>query len=238
MLRKSLLGLVFATVMMLAPLPAKAGIPVIDIAAVMNLIQQITYWQQQIAAMTNQLNQLQQTYASMSGTRGMQSLLPMSNLQRNYLPPDYAELMNTINGQSATYAGLSGQIQSVMAANAVLSNTQLGGMTPEMRQVVETGRRSAAVMSSLSRVAYQNTSQRFAALQQLIAVIGAAGDLKAIQDLQGRVNSEQAMLQNEQTKLQTLYQMAQAEQWAQQQRVRERSAADVGSVNSLARVPY
>src|SRR5213075_1619342 len=85
--------------------------------------------------------------------------------------------------------------------------------------------------------AYQNTSQRFAALQQLITMIGAAGDTKAIQDLQGRVNSEQAMLQNEQTKLQTLYQMAQADQWAQQQRLRERSISDVGSVSSLAPVP-
>ena len=47
------------------------------------------------------------------------------------------------------------------------------------------------------------------------------------------------MLTNEQNKLQALYQVAQAEQWAQQQRMREQViAADVGSVNSLARVPY
>jgi type IV secretion system protein VirB5 len=107
-----------------------------------------------------------------------------------------------------------------------------------MRQIIENGRRSAAMISSLSQSAYQNTSQRFAALQQLITMIGATGDMKAIQDLQGRISSEQAMLQNEQTKLQTLYQMAQADQWAQQQRIREQSATDVGSVNSLAPVSY
>jgi type IV secretion system protein VirB5 len=238
MLRKPLLSFAFASIVALVPMTAKAGIPVIDVTAIANLVQQIGYWQQQIAGMTNQLNQLQQTHAAMTGTRGMQSLLPMSNLQRNYLPPDYAELMNTVNGHSATYAGLSMQIQSVMIANAVLSNAQLGAMTPEMRQIVESGRRSSAMMSALSQSAYQNTSQRFAALQQLITTIGAAGDTKAIQDLQGRVNSEQAMLQNEQIKLQTLYQMAQADQWAQQQRARERSISDVGSVNSLAPVPY
>jgi type IV secretion system protein VirB5 len=237
-MRKTLFGALLASMLALAPMTAKAGIPVIDVTAIQNLIQQLVYWQQQINAMSRQLNQLQQSHAAMTGDRGMQSVLPMSNLQRNYLPPDYAELMNTVNGASTTYAGLSGRIQSAMTANAVLSNGQLDALTPEMRQMVEGGRRSAAMLSSLSQVAYQNTSHRFGALQQLITLIGAARDLKAIEDLQARVNAEQALLTNEHTKLQTLYQIAQAEQLVQQQRLRERSAADVGSVNSLNRVPY
>jgi type IV secretion system protein VirB5 len=145
----------------------------------------------------------------------------VSNLARNYLPPDYAELLDTINGASATYAGLSSQIQAAMAANAVLSNAQLSVLSPEMRQIVENGRRAAAMINTTSQSAYQNTSQRFAALQQLISMIGAAGDSKAIQDLQGRINAEQAMLTNEQSKLQTLYQIAQADQWTRHQQVRE-----------------
>jgi type IV secretion system protein VirB5 len=214
------------------------GIPVIDVAAIAQLIQQVRYWQQQIAGMNNQLQQLQTTYASLTGTRGMDSLLPMSNAQRNYLPPNYAALMSTINGNSVGYAGLSRQVQSAMATNAVLSNAQLDKMTPEMRQAVQDARRATALISSMSQMAYQNTSQRFAALQQLITAIRSAGDMKAMQDLQGRVSAEQAMLQNEQTKLQSAYQMAQADQWTQQQRMRERSAADVGSVNSLNSVGY
>ena len=101
-MRKSLISFALASIVTLVPMTAKAGIPVIDVTAIANLVQQIGYWQQQVAGMTNQLNQLQQTHASMTGNRGMQSLLPMSNLQRNYLPPDYAELMNTVNGHSAT----------------------------------------------------------------------------------------------------------------------------------------
>ena len=238
LLRKSLLGLIFSAVMAVAPMQARAGIPVIDVTAVANLIQQITYWQQQIAGMANQLNQLQQTYTSMTGGRGMEGLLHMSNLQRNYLPQDYTELMNVVNGSSTTYAGLSSQVQSAISANAVLSNAQVSGMTPEMRQIVENGRKSAAMIGALSKSAYQNTSQRFAALQTLINTIGAAGDAKAIQDLQGRVTAEQTMLTNEQTKLQMLYQVAQADQWANQQKIRERAAADVGSVSTLSTVTY
>jgi type IV secretion system protein VirB5 len=232
-----LLVLLLAIAALTAP-TAHAGIPVIDRTAVANLIQQVAYWQQQLAGMASQLTQLQQTHASMNGGRGMQNLLPMTTQQRNYLPTSYGELMNTVNGNSVTYSGLSTQVQSAMAANSVLSDAQVGGLTPEMRLLVDDGRRSAAMAQALARAAYQSTSQRFSALQQLIAMIGAAADLKAIEDLQGRVGAEQVMLTNEQTKLQLLYQMMQADQQARQQRARERSILDIGSVETLQAVPY
>ncbi len=237
-MRKSILSLLLACFIAFAPGTARAGIPVIDVTAVANLIQQISYWQQQISAMAQELNQLKMTHAAMTGNRGMQSLLPMTNLMRNYLPPDYAELLRVLDGNSNSYAGLSSQVQSALQANAVLSNAQLGALTPQMRELVEDSRRTAAMTAALARVAFQNTSQRFAALQALITMIGSAFDIKAIQDLQGRIAAEQAMLTNEQTKLQTLYQVAQAEQLIQQQRIRERAAADVGSVSSMPSVRY
>lgn len=220
-MRKHLFYLVISLAAMLAPVQARAGIPVIDVTAIAQLIQQISYWQQQITAMSNQLSQLQQTYQSMTGPRAMEGLMPVTNQQRNYLPPDYAELMNVVNSASGGYSGMSAQLQSIMAANAVLSGRQLSGMSPQQRQAVENGRRSSALLSTITRSAYQNTSQRFAALQTLVNAISTAGDSKAIQDLQARVHTEQTMLTNEQTKLQTLYQVAQAEQWSQQQNVRE-----------------
>ena len=232
-LRKTFIGAAVSVCVATAPMQASAtGIPVIDVAAVANLIQQITYWQQQISAMTNQLNQLQQTYNSMTGGRGMETLLNMSNLQRNYLPPDYAELMNVVNGASGTYAGLSSQLQAVMSANAVLSGVQMSALSPQQRQTVESGRKAAAMLASFTQSAYQNTSQRFSALQGLINMIGSATDPKAIQDLQGRVQAEQTMLTNEQSKLQSLFQVAQSEQWAQQQRVREQVIQGHGGFGS------
>lgn len=218
-----------------ALLPTSAvsqGIPVIDVAAVTNLIQQLGQWQKQLTAMGQQLSQLQQTHHALTGSRGMQALLATTVQQRNYLPPDYAELMSAVNGTSQTYQGLSAQIQQAITANAVLNNTQLAALTPEMRQLVENGRKSAAMVATLSQAAYQNTSQRFGALQQLIATIGTTGDLKAIQDLQGRINAEQAMLTNEQTKLQTLFRMAEAHEAAMRQRAREQVLAGHGGFSS------
>jgi Skp family chaperone for outer membrane proteins len=236
-MRRPLLALLFLAIVLTTP-AANAGIPVIDRTAVANLIQQVAYWQQQLTGMASQLSQLQQTHAAMTGGRGMQNLVPMTPQQRNYLPSSYAELMSTVNGNSVTYSGLSTQIQTAIVANSVLTDAQIGGLNPEMRLLVDDGRRSAAMAQAVARAAYQNTSQRFAALQQLIAMVGAAADLKAIEDLQGRVGAEQVMLTNEQTKLQLLYQMMQADQQARQQRARERSILDIGSVETLQAVPY
>ncbi|KWT71752.1 MULTISPECIES: type IV secretion system protein [unclassified Variovorax] len=244
-MRRYLLPLFIASAAFLAPLHAKAGIPVIDVTAVANLMQQVMYWQQQISAMQKQYDQLRQskdqlamTYGAMTGNRGMEQLLPTSDLARNYLPPSYGELMNTLNGSSASYTGLANHIQSIMKANSVLSGSQMEALSPEMRQIVEQGRQSSAMLNGLTQSAYQSTSQRFSALQQLINRIATAQDPKAIQDLQARIQAEQNMLTNEQTKLQSLYQMAQAEEAAQQQRVRERAMRDVGSVRSTSPVSY
>ena len=230
MRRPSLFFLLFSLVLVA---PARAqGIPVIDSTAVANLVQQIAYWKEQLTAMGNQLSQLQQTFASVTGTRGMDGVMPVTQQQRNYLPADYSELMATVNGTSTTYADLSAQIQKAISANAVLTTAQLNTLTPEMRQQIESARSSAAMVSTLSQTAYQNTSQRFGALQQLITAIAATGDLKAIQELQGRVDAEQTMLTNEQTKLQSLAQIALADETIRRQRTREQVIGSHGGFSN------
>lgn len=229
MFRKFLSAIVASVVALALMKPVHAGgIPVIDVAAIAQLIQQLNYWQQQIIAMNNQLNQLRASYDAITGNRGMEGLLPYSYQQRNYLPEDYAQLIGVLNNAGTGYGGLASLVQSVMNANAVLSQAQMSAMSPESRRIIENSRRATAMLQSMSQQALSNTSQRFAALQQLITIIGAAGDDKAIQDLQGRVSAEQTMLQNEQTKLQTLYQIAQSERWANEQRVREEVIAGQG----------
>ncbi len=203
------------------PLSQAQGMAVMDRTAIANLVRQVGYWQDQLRGMQDQLTQLQQTHASLNGGRGMEGVMPLTNAQRNYLPPDYQQLMQAAQGGASGYAGLSNHVQAAMNADAVLTPAQLAAMTPSERQLVEDGRRSAALLSGASQSAYETTSQRFAALQELINRIGQASDPKAILDLQGRIGAEQAMLTNEQTKLQTLNQIFLARQMAQQQRIRE-----------------
>lgn len=227
-----------SAVMLAMATPAQADIPVIDMAAIANLIEQINYWQAQIKAMSNQLNELKQTRDAMTGARGMEGLLRTSIAERNYLPPDEKELTKTALGTSSAYGTLSEQIRAAISANAILSTERLEKLSPQVREAVETGRRTSATLSTLSQTAYANTSRRFAALQALIDTIGSSGDVKAIQDLQGRIGSEQVMLQNEQIKLQSLYQISEAQQRSEEQRTRERALSDIGSARGLTAVRY
>lgn len=206
---------------------AAAGIPVIDVAAIAQLIQQIAYWKQQIEGMTNQIK-------AITGTRGMQKLMPLSDLARNYLPPEYAEMMRVIQGRSITYYGLAEQIRAIIKANTILNSSDISALPPHQRNIVLQGREAAAMLQMVTQQAQQNTSKRFAAMQQLISAIGAAGDSKAIQDLQGRIQAEQAMLTTEQTKLQALYQMAQAQELQKAQLARESALHQLGRQASLA----
>ena len=66
-------------------------------------------------------------------------------------------------------------------------------------------------------------------MQQLVAAVGQVADAKAAADLQARIAAEQAMLANEQAKLELLAQLATAEQAAQAQRMHEAAIAGHGT---------
>ena len=208
--------------------PAQAQMAVIDAAAVAKLLQQITYWKQQITAMATELNQLKQTHASLTGPRGMQALLPLADAQRNYLPKDWAEIADVLRGQSVQYGALANSVSALVNSRAVLTGADLGQMTPQERASVEEARRQAAGRAVLTREAFAQASARFASLAQLVQAIGGAADAKAILDLQGRIDAEQAMLENEQAKLTLLSQVADADRLLQEQQLRELAIAGHG----------
>jgi type IV secretion system protein VirB5 len=213
--------------------PSNAQWAVVDVGAITQLIQEISYWKQQIQAMSSQLNQLQSTYNAMTGNRGMQNLLPITPQTRNYLPTNWQGLIATLNGLSGSYGALSAQLNSTLSANAILTPAQLSRLSPQEQAQLQSSRNSAALMQATSQQALQASSQRFTSLQQLINAIPTATDQKGALDLQARIAAEQAMLQNEQTKIQTLNQALQADERARQQRAQELSISNLGSLRTL-----
>jgi type IV secretion system protein VirB5 len=210
---------------------ANAQFAVVDVGAIAQLLQQVKTMKDQLTTAKNQLTEAQAAVQAMTGGRGMQQLL--NGTVRNYLPSEWAELEAAIQDGSTAYSGLSGEVRSLMTENSVLTAAQLAALSRPEREQVEAARRSAALLRALTRQALSTSSARFTSIQQLINAIGSANDQKAILDLQARIAAEQGMLQNEQTKLGSLYQAAQAEEWARVQRERERAIADVGSLRTL-----
>jgi type IV secretion system protein VirB5 len=211
---------------------ASAQMAVIDIRAITQMAQQLRVLQDQLANARNQLTQAQAQFAALTGTRGMERLL--AGAARNYLPPDWEVFERTLRRVESSYAALGAQIEAVIVGNAVLTPAEMAHLVPDQREQLEAARQSAALLQVTSRQALQVSSERFATLQLLIDAIPGATDSKAALDLQARIAAEQAMLQNEHTKLMVLYQTLEAEDRAREQRARELAVAHIGS---LRRVP-
>jgi type IV secretion system protein VirB5 len=210
---------------------SRAQWAVVDVGAIAQLIKEVATLQQQLQTAEQTLSNAQQQYQSITGNRGMQNLLSGTN--RNYLPTTWGQLAAAVTQTVGAYQVLSLGTQSLMTANAALTPQQVAALSPAEQAQLQAARQSAALLQSTSRQALDNTSTRFTALQQLINTIPSATDQKGALDLQARIQAEQAMLQNENTKMAVLYQTLQAQEWARRQSAREQVIAGVGSLRTL-----
>jgi hypothetical protein len=210
---------------------AHAQFAVIDVASIVQLVQEVEQLQQQVETAKSQLAQAQSEYAAITGNRGMQQLL--SGTVRNYLPSDWTQLSQVLQGSGGSFPTLTGDVNALLSANSVLTASQVAQLSTLQQTQLLNARQSPALLQAMARAALQNSSDRFASLQQLITAIGTAVDQKGSLDLTARIAAEEGMLQNEQTKLQSLYQVAQSQEWARAQRAREQAIADQGSLRTL-----
>ncbi len=164
--------------------PASAQWAVVDAPAIAQLIQEVQTMQQQLQVAQAQLLEAKQTLQSTTGDRGMGQLL--SGTSRNYLPTSWTQLTSASQGGGA-YSGLASDVRNAISANAILSPVQLAEFSTSDQQQILAARQAAAMRQALAQEALANTSNRFAAIQTLVAAIGSAADQKAILDLQTRI---------------------------------------------------
>jgi type IV secretion system protein VirB5 len=80
---------------------------------------------------------------------------------------------------------------------------------------------SLATQKALGQAAYTSAAQRTSDLENMIATIGVADDPKAIAEMQARLGAQQALVANENAKLQAMAYMQQAEEQQARQRAAE-----------------
>ena len=217
----TVIAILVSLMTMSVPRPASAQWAVIDVGAIAQLVQEVQQMQQALQVAQNTLSQAQQAYQSISGLRGMQNLV--SGINRNYLPADWSQLTTA----------LASPLQSQIGTNAVLTAAQVSALSPAEQQLLNAARTNAALLQVATQQAYSTTSSRFGSVQQLISAIATATDQKGILELQARIQAEQGMLQTDNTKLNLLYQAAQAQELARRQTTREQVVAGVGNLRTL-----
>lgn len=217
------------TICFAAHSPAHAITAVIDAAVLGQAIQQVQAWGQQYAQMQAQIQQLRQTQASMTGDRGMSGLL--GNQNRSYLPPNWNAAMTALNTPGTSYGQLAAAAQQIKQAQSVLSAQETSRLSPQMQAYLEQTRNLAASQQAMGQAAYNTSAQRVNTLQALTNALSGQTDPKAVMDLQARIASEQAALQNDGIQLQAVAQLTAAQSVAQQSMVNEMRAQTSGSGN-------
>ncbi|NMU88743.1 P-type DNA transfer protein VirB5 [Achromobacter ruhlandii] len=203
---------------------AFAQIPVTDGASIAksveNQIETMAKWKMQYDQMVSQIDQMKQQYAAVTGARGMGELFNNPQL-RDYLPQDWQDVYDSV--KSGGYAGLSGRAESIYDNNKVY-DACAGFVSNEQRTNCEAQAVKGAQDKAFALDAYDAAKNRLSQIDQLMWQINQTQDPKAIAELQGRIAAEQAMIQNEQTKLQMYQMVAAAEDRLQQQRRKEINA--------------
>lgn len=161
---------------------------------------------------------LQDAYDGATDLRNLGSNSLQSELaaQNGYLPDSYEEGMKFAIGEAGNGVDLSGAFGGVMGHIADGAN-----LTSD--QKLEDNQRQSALNRSLAELAYKQASGRRPNLEALIDNIDHdAKDLKDTADLQARIQAQQALIANEQIKVNSLILLQEAQYRVEKQREKER----------------
>jgi type IV secretion system protein VirB5 len=181
-----------------------------DIPAMMNQVQTMAQWAKQYEQMVQQITQMKNQYDSMTGTRGLGQILNNPTL-RTYLPDQWASIYDQV--RKGQLQGVSSRVTSIYSSEGFDPNAT-GGRKRQLDVL--------AANKAITMQAYDASLARVQNINALMQQADSTGDMKAAADLQNRMAAENALIQNEQIRLNLAMQLQHAEaQLAAEQRSRE-----------------
>jgi type IV secretion system protein VirB5 len=200
---------------------AWAQIPVTDVANItqdaMNQAANIAQYIAQVEQLKMQVQQQMKQYQALTGSRNLGDIFNDPKY-RQYLPADWQQVYDKV--KTGGYAGLTGSAQSIYEQNHIY-DACTAIQVSDQRSVCEQQATKPAIDQGMAMDAYDTATSRLDQIEQLSKHINATDDPKAIAELQGRIATEQAAINNEQTKLQLYQMVADAQDKIQEQRQRE-----------------
>jgi type IV secretion system protein VirB5 len=174
------------------------GVPVIDVANLVQSIEAVAQLKQQLQSQTALLQ-------SLTGARGMGTMYNDPSLA-NYVPPDWRARYAAVRTRG--YAGLSPAAQQFRRSTSIFDCAAKSGAALDLcNHELNKNAQDAAYLNQ----AYDQAQSRFAELVRLRGQIDASADAKATSDLNARLAEETAVVMNEQAKLQLYKSMSDTE---------------------------
>ncbi len=206
----------------LAATASHAAMIVHDPVSYAKLIEQATTALNQLHQVETQVQQGEQLFQSLnqaSNVNGIASALEAPALRQ--LLPGVGALATAATGDLSALGGIGARAQAIRSANRLFTASSGDSLGADL----EAAGMRAARDQALGEAVATGGAQRLAGLQALQQSIDAAPNARAVLDLQARATAEQAMIANDQMRLQGLAMAQAAEERIQAQRDRERLAA-------------
>jgi type IV secretion system protein VirB5 len=192
------------------------GIPVIDIANLIQTIQQVLNDVTKIENQVQQITALQNQLSSITGTRNLGAVLNSPALQ-NYVPSNAYTVVNAVD--SSGYSGLSTTAKTLRDAGMIYNCLDLTG---SQRTSCQATLAQPYQQKGLLQDAMRAASGRLGQISALMNQVNATSDQKAVLEIQARIGAENAMLTHEMSQIQMLQGMADSEERIARSRDRER----------------
>jgi type IV secretion system protein VirB5 len=204
------------------------GIPVIDIA---NLVQTLLQVLNDVTEISNQVQQIQQLQAQVNSINGIRSLGQVFNnpTLKNYVPAEAYTYLNAIN--TSGYSGLNATAKTLRDAGMVYNCMDLAGGA---RTDCQAALAQPYQQKGLLQDAMKSASGRLSQINSLMDQINGTSDQKAIQEVQARIGAENALLAHEVSQVQMLQGMADSEERIARSRERERQYQMLGRTGKIA----
>ena len=204
------------------------GIPVIDIANLIQTIQQVMNDVTKIENQVQQISQLQSQLNSMTGMRGLGDVFNSPALQ-NYVPPQAFTYVNAVD--SSGYAGLTPTAKALRDAAMLYNCLDRAGAA---RTTCQAGLAQPYQQKGLLQDAMRSAAGRLTQIGSLMGQINATTDQKAVLEIQARIGAENAMLTHELSQIQMLQAMADSEERIARSQDRERQYQMLGRTGRIS----
>jgi len=208
--------LVGAGVLAAASFHASAQMTVIDPSVLGEAVKQVKAWGDQYRQMSSQIDSINFQIKSMTGDRGMSSLLPAA---AQSLPSDWTQSMTR----------LSALAQQIRDAQAVLQPDQAARLAPDLQRFLAQAQNMSAANQAMAQVAFNDAAARQSRLNVLTSTLATTSDPKAAYDLANRIAIEHAELVKDQSQLEAAASGAMAQERAQRLMVSQMRAASMGT---------
>ena len=214
--RTSLVAFTAGVLMMCASAPARAGIPVIDVAGLVQAIQGVMNSIAQIQNQYQQIVGLERQIESISNARSLGDALSNPALQ-NYVPREANTMVRSLeSGGYGTLGGASKALRDAQMTYNCMDVDDIGKRTNCQSTLAKPYQQKAFMEDALTKA-----KERVAQINSLMRLAGATTDQKEIQEVTARIGAENALLQHEVSQIELMRGLAEADQRVAESRSRE-----------------